>query len=203
MTRLVSSTCALVLLIYVGSTWIHAIAAQGSADTNQIPSPVLAFVDGMQFRVSEGVGGVGITPTRYVGPQFTLTQITMITEVGAFINHNDRPETEPFQVIIVRSTNGLPDLSRPLGSYLLTSDKDYDVVSYEFASMTLVLKPGTYFALFGPSASAPGFILSTALDGVYQAGTVTLGIADPTGLTPAAVSIGLAAVTVRGKPIAD
>jgi hypothetical protein len=189
--------CGLSLLGLAGHASIPAISAQGFS--NQVPSPVSALVDGMQFSPS-GSGGGSILTTQYQGPQFTLTQITMITEVGAFMNHFG-PGTQPFRVVIVRSTNGVPDFSSVLGSFLLTSDGDLTKISYESAVMNLVLKPGSYFALFAPQGNDEGFILNSS--GSFLAGLLNMGSVDPTGAVPAQASLQYAAVTVRGKQITN
>jgi hypothetical protein len=189
--------CGLSLLGLAGHASIPAISAQGFS--NQVPSPVSALVDGMQVSPS-GSGGVSILTTQYQGPQFTLTQITMITEVGAFMNHFG-PGTQPFRVVIVRSTNGVPDFSSVLGSFLLTSDRDLTKISYESAVMNLVLKPGSYFALFAPQGNDEGFILNSS--GSFLAGLLNMGSVDPTGAVPAQASLQYAAVTVRGKQITN
>ena len=189
--------CGLSLLGLAGHASIPAISAQGFS--NQVPSPVSALVDGMQFSPS-GSGGGSILTTQYQGPQFTLTQITMITEVGAFMNHFG-PGTQPFRVVIVRSTNGVPDFSSVLGSFLLTSDGDLTKISYESAVMNLVLKPGSYFALFAPQGNDEGFILNSS--GPFLAGLLNMGSVDPTGAVPAQASLQYAAVTVRGKQITN
>ena len=189
--------CGLSLLGLAGHASIPAISAQGFS--NQVPSPVSALVDGMQFSPS-GSGGGSILTTQYQGPQFTLTQITMITEVGAFMNHFG-PGTQPFRVVIVRSTNGVPDFSSVLGSFLLSSDGDLTRISYESAVMNLVLKPGSYFALFAPQGNDEGFILNSS--GSFLAGLLNMGSVDPTGAVPAQASLQYAAVTVRGKQITN
>ena len=189
--------CGLSLLGLAGHASIPAISAQGFS--NQVPSPVSALVDGMQFSPS-GSGGGSILTTQYQGPQFTLTQITMITEVGAFMNHFG-PGTQPFRVVIVRSTNGVPDFSSVLGTFLLTSDGDLTKISYESAVMNLVLKPGSYFALFAPQGDDEGFILNSS--GSFLAGLLNMGSVDPTGAVPAQASLQYAAATVRGKQITN
>jgi hypothetical protein len=189
--------CGLSLLGLAGHASIPAISAQ--AFSNQVPSPVSALVDGMQFSPS-GSGGGSILTTQYQGPQFTLTQITMITEAGAFMNHFG-PGTQPFRVVIVRSTNGVPDFSSVLGSFLLSSDGDLTKISYESAVMNLVLKPGSYFALFAPQGNDEGFILNSS--GSFLAGLLNMGSVDPTGAVPAQASLQYAAITVRGKQITN
>jgi hypothetical protein len=172
---------------------------QAFMQTNQMPTPVSALVDGMQFSTI-GSGGFSILTTQYAGPQFTLTEITMITEIGAFMNHFG-PGTQPFRVMIVRSTNGVPDPSGVFRTFLLSSDGDLAKISYESAAMNLVLRPGTYFALFAPQGNDEGFILASS--GSFLAGLLNLGSVDPTGALPAQASLQYAAVTVRGKEITN
>jgi hypothetical protein len=193
-----SSFCGgLILIACAGHASIAG--AQGFAPANQVPSPVSALVDGMRFNDS-GSGGMSVLTTQYVGPQFTLTHMTMVTQIGAFMNHFG-PGTQPFTVAIVGSTNGVPDLSRVYGSFQLSSDHDPAVVSYESAAMNLVLRPGIYFALFAPQGNDEGFILASS--GSFVAGLLNLGVVDPTGGVPAQASLQYAAVTVRGQQLTN
>jgi hypothetical protein len=197
MNKRYSLCCGLILFACAGH--VSTAAAQSFAPTNQVPSPVAALVDGMQFSNS-GSGGMSILATQYVGPQFTLTHMTMVTEIGAFMNHFG-PGTQPFTVAIVGSTNGVPDLSRVYGSFLLSSDHDPAIVSYESAAMNLVLRPGIYFALFAPQGNDEGSILASS--GSFVAGLLTLGMVDPTGAVAAQASLQYAAVTVRGQQLTN
>src|SRR6266702_1699237 len=99
-----------------------------------------------------------IGKTEHTGPEFTLTQITMITEIGGFVNHFG-PGTRPFKVDILKSTNGVPDPSHILRTFVLTSDNDPTVISYESATISLLLRPGSYFALFAPQGDDEGYII--------------------------------------------
>ena len=199
MNRRISLLCGSILIVIaLGTHWLVGEARAFSL-VNQNPTDLSVFVDGMQFDTF-GSGGLSILTTQYAGPQFTLTEITMITEIGAFMNHIG-PGTQPFRVVLVRSTNGIPDLSKVFGQFLLSSDGDLTKVSYESAAMNLVLRRGTYFALFAPQGSDEGFILNSS--GSFLAGLVNLGIVDPSGTLPPQASLQFAAVTVRGKEITN
>jgi hypothetical protein len=100
---------------------------------------------------------------------------TVITEIGGFVDSN-------LKVEIVPASNGIPDATHVLASYVLPSDNDPLVISYESAVINLSLPAGTYFALFGTqSGSSGGGILQTATSPfTYRAGLIPAGILDPT-----------------------
>jgi len=136
-----------------------------------------------------GSGGIAITNEQFAGPQFTLTQRSVLTRVGAFVNNCSSiiagvpqcPNTLPFVVQIRRSVNGLPDPNLLVAAAPLTHDNDPLTVSFEWAKFDdIPLEPGTYFALFAPQqATDAGFLLSSAKD--YVAGITTIGYVSPTG----------------------
>jgi len=146
-----------------------------------------------------GTGGLSIFSTQFGGPQFTLTQQTVITEIGAFIGgfHG----TVPLVVQIRPSVNGSPDPSTVLATFVVSSDNDLSVVSYESATPFLTLGAGSYFALFaGQEGSfADAYLLAVASSPfIYRAGVPTLG-ALCSG-TPCQVPGGLpAAVRILGQ----
>ena len=117
-----------------------------------------------------------------VGPMFVVTHPTVITEIGVFMAQCeviagvvDCPNTMPIGVQIRPAVNGLPDLSRDLGTFVLT-DNNPQVFSYQAAHPQLSLRPGTYFAIFVPVDGSSANLLGTASDPfAYQAGETTLG----------------------------
>jgi hypothetical protein len=139
-----------------------------------------------------GSGGTVISNSQNVGPEFILTQRTTITEIGAFVNNcgdivagsPQCPGTLPFTVQIRPSKNGIPDAATVLASFVLSHDDDPLVISYESVAPNLTLGPGSYFAMFAPQGSDAGFLLGNALRNAsdpfrYQAGSITLGIFNP------------------------
>ena len=115
-----------------------------------------------------------------VGPKFTLTQPTTLTEIGAFLNC-DPPLclTLPFIVEIRPSINGLPDPSTVLATFVLSDDNNPLVFSYESAAIDLLLQPGTYFAIFAPQGIDELLLLGRAIDPFnYEAGLIDLGVVD-------------------------
>jgi hypothetical protein len=158
-----------------------------------------------QFSVL-GSGGFSILSSQYVGPEFTLTQPTTITEIGGFVNNcgdivagsPQCPGTLPFSIQIRPSTNGIPDAATVLASFTLSHDDDPLVISYESVAPNLTLGPGSYFALFAPQGSDAGFVLRDASDPFsYLAGPVTLGFFDPaTGTSSAEATRGAVRILV-------
>ena len=160
-----------------------------------------------QFSVF-GSGGSTILSSQVVGPEFTVTQPTTITEIGGFVNNcgdivagsPQCPGTLPFTVQIRPSTNGIPDAATVLAAFVLSHDDDPLVISYESVATDLTLGPGSYFALFAPQESDAGFLLRDASDPfTYQAGSITLGFFDPTTGTSSAEA-GRGAVRILGTP---
>jgi hypothetical protein len=161
----------------------------------------------------EGAGGQGIDASQLVGPRFTLTEETVITEIGGFVNNcrsivggvPQCPGTLPFTVQIRPSTgSGVPHLSRVLATMVLSHDDDPLVFSYESASTDLILKQGTYFALFAPQQDDAGTLLSAAqIPFSYQAGSTTLGFLFPTihGRFTAFSADLMGAVRILGHPV--
>jgi hypothetical protein len=138
-----------------------------------------------------GSTGQVIGSAQFVGPQFTLTQRSVLTKIEALLNNcaviiagaPQCPNTLPFVVQIRRSINGAPDPRLLIAAVPLTHDNDPLTVSMERAELDDVpLEPGTYFALFAPQQeSDAGFLLSNANGGAYQAGMTTIGVVTSTG----------------------
>jgi hypothetical protein len=151
-----------------------------------------------------GTGGTTISAGfQEVGPAFTLTSPTVITEIGGFMNNCRSianfmahcPNRLPFLVDILPSANGVPDVnSVPFVFPLRVDLTDPLTVSYVSVDPNLLLPAGNYFALFEAQGTDVGGLLANALSGAYQAGLVELGSITPSGafaggLTPAAVRI--------------
>lgn len=175
-------------------------------------APTLSILDALgaatpttQFSVFGSSGG-SVLPFQFLGPEFTLTQPTSITEIGGFLNNckssafPECPGTLPLIVQIRPSTNGLPDGSSILASFTLSHDNDPLVISYESVAINVTLGPGSYFALFAPQGSDEGFLLAGAsVPFSYQAGSVTMGVFNPiTGTSSVEAQRG--AVRILGAP---
>ena len=153
-------------------------------------------------------GGVSLLVTQFVGPRFTLTQPTTLTEIGAFVNNCSSiiqgvpqcPNTLPLTVQIRPATTlGVPDASTVLASFTLSDDHDPLIVSYESVAINLPLQPGTYFALFAPQGTDTGLLLSQAsLPFNYRAGSIEEGALNPL-TSNAFVSTQFAAVRILGE----
>ncbi len=154
-----------------------------------------------------GSGGQGLSSGQQVGPMFVLTRPTLITEIGGFVAYcellygvTECPVYHPIVVQIHPALNGQPDLSRVLGTFLV-SNHHTQVNSYEAAHMLLLLKPGSYFAMFRILGDGSAGMLSSASDPfAYQADSTTVGfIFSPEGRT----STGQLSLAVRilGLPL--
>jgi hypothetical protein len=179
---------------------VGSVAPVSTGATISIIDSLGAATPDTQFSVFGSSGGASILDFQFVGPKFTLTQTTTLTEIGGFVNC-DIPQcaTRPFTVQIRPSTNGVPDASTVLASFVLSNDNNPLVVSYESVAINLLLKPGTYFALFAPQGTDEGFLLGGASDPfVYQSGLIELGSLNPfTG--DADVSQQFGAVRILGE----
>ncbi|VTU30865.1 hypothetical protein H6CHR_03485 [Variovorax sp. PBL-H6] len=159
------------------------------------------------FSVSGSTGQL-IGSAQLVGPQFTLTQRSVLTKIEALVNNcavmiagvPQCPNTLPFVVQIRRSINGAPDPRLLIAAVPLTHDNDPLTVSMESAALDEVpLEPGTYFALFAPQQeSDAGFLLSNANGGAYQAGMTTIGIVTFSG---SFADTGFVAVRIAAKVV--
>ncbi len=130
-----------------------------------------------------GSAGLVISSQQLVGPEFVLTQPTILTEIGGFVNNCGQiisgqpicPETLPFTVQIRPSLNGVPDLFNTIGSFVLSHDNDPLTISYEFVAPNILLEPGAYFALFAPQGLDTGFLLDIS-NPPYKGESVNIGI---------------------------
>lgn len=177
-------------------------------------APVVTLVDALGAATPAtkfeggGSGGGGISPTQMLGPGFVLTQTTVITEIGAFVNNCKSivggvafcPDTQPFVVQMRPAVpTGEPDANTVIASFALTHDNDPFVISYERATPNLTLPPGRYYALFGSQGTDAGFLLNTAtFPFTYLAGSIAEGFLNP--LTGAvSVTSQYAAVRILGE----
>jgi hypothetical protein len=157
-----------------------------------------------------GTGGISISAGfQEVGPAFTLSSPTVITEIGGFMNNcrmivdfmAECPDRMPFLVDILPSVNGIPDEDAvPFVFSLRVNLTDPLTVSFVSVDTDLLLPAGSYFALFVAQGTDVGGLLSNALDGAYQAGQVELGVLDQSG--PSA-GVYMAAVQILGSPVPE
>jgi hypothetical protein len=128
-----------------------------------------------------GSGGTSISGEQSVGPAFTLTVPTVITEIGGFVNNcrsiiNGQPMCPnrlPFLIQIGQAVDGS---FVSVGQFALPLDVDPLTVTYEAVDPNLLLNPGSYFALFVAQGQDAGELLGNAEGGTYVADTVLLGV---------------------------
>jgi hypothetical protein len=157
-----------------------------------------------------GTFGQGIGSGEVVGPAFTLSAPTLITEIGGLIG-NCFPNAGvytcspfPFVVNVVGSNNDVPDVSKLLASILLPAATKNPFIYYQSVNPNLILGSGTYFALFTSLFDSNGVILGGASNGgpnFYLAGQLQLGILF-SGLDPRTTE-GRAAVRILGEPVPE
>ena len=195
----------LVLVLAVAPAIAHNGRSLSAAmATTTIVDTLGAATPATRFSVF-GTSGQAILESQFVGPEFTVTELTRITEIGGFVNNcggfvggvPQCPSHPPFIVQIRAAKNGVPDSSSIIASFVLSDDGDVFLVSYESVHPDLLLMPGTYYALFAtPRTDAGGFLLGQAsspfqfLSGSTKTGflDVTTGNAS-TGTVPTAVRI--------------
>jgi hypothetical protein len=155
-----------------------------------------------------GSAGLSILTDQLVGPEFVLTQPTILTEIGGFVNNCAQviagqpncPNTLPFTVQIHPSLNGVPDPFNTIGNFTLSHDNAPLITSYEFVSPNLLLQPGDYFALFAPQGSDAGFLLENTVNPPYRGVLTSIGIIYSAG---AFVEQRSAAVRILGTPASE
>jgi hypothetical protein len=139
------------------------------------------IVDGLNglstdFALSHvGTGGYPVTVDQLIGPRFTLSEPTSITEIGGFVDVAGKDS--PLVVQIRPQINGLPASSGFLANLVVSNDNLPGVFRYESVRPNLSLGAGTYYALFVPQ-SFQGGILST-IGTTYVAGSMPVGIVRP------------------------
>jgi hypothetical protein len=165
-----------------------ALAAGGAAPASAAPTVTLVDTLGAATPATTfsflGSGGWSLSANELLGPQFTLTAPTLITEIGGFLNNCNAvilgvpqcPTTMPLVVQIRPSVNGAPDPATVLGTFVLSHDNQPLVVSYESTTPNVVLPAGTYFALFGAQGGDFGLFLHTAtIPFTYLSGITAFG----------------------------
>ncbi len=176
---------------------------------NECGEPTITIVDTLGEvepgdALSEYPGYYIVNYESYLGPRFTLTEETIITEIGAFL---DKPKYgRPFRIEIVRSSAGLPDRSDVIRRISgLSDDEYYGKYSYESVELNLTLSAGTYYALFSDSSERGGTLLTYTRKAripytiIYRPESSSLGRFDPeTG--NASSFTGSIAVRILGHP---
>ena len=191
----------------VASLLFFASVLPGTTATISIVDSLAPATPTTQFSIFAS-GGVSLLFTQFVGPKFTLTQPTTLTEIGAFVNNCDSiilgvpqcPNTLPLTVQVRPATAlGVPDASTVLASFTLSHDNDPLIVRYESVAINLPLQPGSYFALFAPQGTDTGLLLSQAtIPFGYLAGSIEEGVLNPL-TSNAFVSTQFAAVRILGE----
>jgi hypothetical protein len=113
-----------------------------------------------QFSLDGAGGYVLQNGFQVFGPKLTLTEPTMLTEIGAVMNVNcylpddppcDPPPAGPSVIVQIHpSTNGVPDPFTIIASFILSNDNNPLLFSFESVATNLTLEPGEYFAIFAP-----------------------------------------------------
>jgi len=129
-----------------------------------------------------GTGGFTLSSDQAGGPEFALSEATVLTEIGGFVDVCSTPSfltcggALPLKVEVRPSVNGLPDAATILGTFFLSDDRDGTVISYESASIHMPLEPGRYFALFSAQGSDLGMLINSAeLPFRWRPGVINLG----------------------------
>lgn len=123
----------LVILILLTSVKAHAITIVDGLNGLNTGNDVSVF----------GTGGYPVNPDQLIGPRFTLSEPTRITEVGGFIDVGG--QGSPLEVQIRTQINGLP--GSLIASFPLSNDNQVTLLHFESASPNLALAAGTYYAL--------------------------------------------------------
>jgi hypothetical protein len=118
----------------------------------------------------EGRNGISVAYDESVGLQFEVTRPTFITEVGGFIETYVAGDPRADDVLVeihpARADDGRPDRDTVIASAQVTPRADGNVITYQPAFVRVLLRPGTYYALFAADQSAaPGAIDVIAISG--------------------------------------
>jgi hypothetical protein len=147
-----------------------------------------------------------------IGPAFSLTSQTRITEIGGFLNNCGPistgcfPSTFPLPLLveIVPAQNGVPDAGAVPFIFALPGNRDPVGIYYESVDPNLVLPAGNYFALFTAQGSDAGLLVGAwgaCFDGpCLQADQAALGYIH-TG-QPGTITAS-AAVRILGSPVPE
>ena len=183
----------LALGMFIGDGLVRGVVPASADNIITIVDNLGTATPSTQFSTSSGIRGLSIFSLQNVGPGFTLTEPTIITEIGGFVEQcslvagRQQCPALPFVVQIRPSTNnGVPDPSTVLASFPLPRDYDPSVTTYESVSINLLLQPGSYFALFAPQGNYTGFGFLLASAGApfnYEAGWTPMGFLDSTNGT--------------------
>jgi hypothetical protein len=119
----------------------------------------------------EGRQGYALAFDQSLGLQFQVTQPTVLTEVGGFVQSLPSYASETTDVIVEihpAHPNGLPNRTEVLASAPVSAQTDPRFITYQRAKFATLLQPGTYYALFAladqtPPAVSEAFLLSSGL----------------------------------------
>jgi hypothetical protein len=184
LNRAFTKRLRLFIATLTGGLLIVAAGQPGASATISIVDSLGSATPTTTF-ASSTTGGLSISSSQLVGPKFTLTQTTNLTEIGAFVNNcldftgGELQCPRTLTVQIRPETNGVPDPSIIFASFALSQDNDPLTVSYESVAINLFLQPGTYFALFVPEGNDVGILLADNRPVNYQAELIELGILHP------------------------
>ncbi|HUR49385.1 MAG TPA: HYR domain-containing protein [Acidimicrobiales bacterium] len=197
MQRLITLATVMAALALSGAGSL-GVAPALAGDTFTIVDTLGAAAPTTTFPLGPADGWT-IGTSQFVGPEFTLTQRTVISEIGGFIAGGvfSPPGQARLLVEIRPSVNGNPDPSSVLGTFALSTDNTPFTTSYESVSPNFALGAGSYFALFTQPAESPGSYFLLAHAGGYTAGVPALGAL--CGGTPCSMQGTPAAVRILGR----
>jgi hypothetical protein len=167
----------LLVLIVAVAAGLTSVGSAQAVNTITIVDTLGAATPSTQFSFF-GAGGISIFAKQFPGPRFDLTEPTVITEIGGFVDTYALGLSATVE--IVPEVSGVPDGAHVIASYTLSSDGDPLTFSYESVSPNLSLPAGTYFALFGVQPGDLGTLLNTFGPTSYLAGLTPAGFLDPT-----------------------
>jgi len=173
--------------LVAGSSMFASVGQVWAGTSVSVFDSLGAATPASQFSIT-GAGGLAIIDFQNVGPAFSLTQPTTLTEIGGLVNNCQGVfgvpcSGAPLIVQIRPAINGnpgVPDPNTVLASFVLSNDNQLLIISYESVSPNLPLPPGHYFALFVPQNGDFGIFLGSALNPFfYSAPLILMGVLDP------------------------
>jgi hypothetical protein len=181
-------------------------AVAGTASAEPLPTATaVTLVDNLgeantssRF-AEEGRNGYSLAFDQSVGLQFQVTQPTVLTEVGGFVQSLPSYASEATDVIVEihpAHPTGLPNRTEVLASAPVSAQTDPRFITYQRANFATLLQPGTYYALFAladqtPPAVSEAILLSSGLRETspgtfvpYAAPFATGGVTHPPNYAP-------------------
>jgi hypothetical protein len=190
--------CVLVLLVAV-----LGMPAPAGAHRDRRPKVVtvldnLGDADTTTRLTVAGRDGISIAFDQSVGLRFEVIRPTVITEVGGFVETFGVGDPRAADVLVEihpAHPDGRPNRDTVLASASIAPRPDVSVITYQAASLRVLLRPGLYYALFAADEDAPPGVIDVIAvgsglrivgDGVvpYAAPTVIGGVTHPDNYDP-------------------